>query len=267
MGWYIRKAFSTGPVRLNLSKSGLGVSFGVKGARVGISPRGAYTHFGRGGLYYRSGFSAGRRASAGQPASLHLASRDAGASVESRLVLYDDRQINRKRLFLEMALKRKWTWKEELLIGFAASFFLIGLMVRRVEAVLPSLFFLLPLAWGAAAHRFRLSQAEQFYQSLVRKFIGRDGASAQTLAADLKACMSSTKAQGKYQEFALSRFYRDYLEAALDDSKITDAEEASLAAVESAVGLSGDALKTLKRWVFNRTYLCPVFLVLRQNWG
>src|SRR3989338_4601198 len=65
MGWYIRKAFSTGPVRLNLSKSGLGMSFGVKGARLGVGPRGAYTHLGRGGLYYRSGYSGGRRASAG----------------------------------------------------------------------------------------------------------------------------------------------------------------------------------------------------------
>ena len=255
MGWYIRKAFSTGPVRLNLSKSGLGVSFGVKGARVGVGPRGMYTHLGRDGLYYRSGFSASQRASASQSASLHLASRDAGASVVSRLVLYDDRQINRKRLTLQLALQRKWNWKEELLIGFAASFFLIGLMVRRVEAALPSLFFLLLLAWGAATHRLRLSQAEQFYQSLVQKFIDRDSASAQTLAADLKICISSAKAEGKYQEFALSRFYRDYLEAVLADSKITDAEEASVAAVEAAVGLSGDALKTLKRWVFNRTYL------------
>ena len=29
MGWYLRKSFSFGPLRLNLSKSGLGYSFGV----------------------------------------------------------------------------------------------------------------------------------------------------------------------------------------------------------------------------------------------
>src|SRR5579862_2445755 len=53
MGFYIRKGFNFGPLRLNLSRSGLGASFGVKGARIGIGPRGSYIHMGRGGLYYR----------------------------------------------------------------------------------------------------------------------------------------------------------------------------------------------------------------------
>jgi Protein of unknown function (DUF4236) len=53
MGWYLRKALSFGPVRLNLSRSGLGLSVGVTGARIGIGPRGSYVHVGRGGLYYR----------------------------------------------------------------------------------------------------------------------------------------------------------------------------------------------------------------------
>lgn len=53
MGFYIRKAFSFGPLRLNLSRSGLGASFGVPGARIGIGPRGSYIQMGRGGLYYR----------------------------------------------------------------------------------------------------------------------------------------------------------------------------------------------------------------------
>jgi len=54
MGFYIRKGFSFGPLRLNLSRSGLGASFGVTGARLGIKPDGStYVHVGRGGLYYR----------------------------------------------------------------------------------------------------------------------------------------------------------------------------------------------------------------------
>jgi len=58
MGWYLRKAFSFGPLRLNLSKSGLDYSFGVKGARIGVGPRGNYIHMGRYGLYYRQYFGA-----------------------------------------------------------------------------------------------------------------------------------------------------------------------------------------------------------------
>lgn len=54
MGFYLRKAFRLGPLRINLSKSGLGVSAGVKGARVGVDAQGkSYVHVGRGGLYFR----------------------------------------------------------------------------------------------------------------------------------------------------------------------------------------------------------------------
>lgn len=56
MAFYLRKSFRAGPLRLNLSKSGLGVSAGVKEARIGLGPRGAYVHAGRGGLYFREQF-------------------------------------------------------------------------------------------------------------------------------------------------------------------------------------------------------------------
>lgn len=54
MPFYIRKSISAGPFRFNLSKSGVGMSVGVKGLRIGTGPRGHYIHAGRGGLYYRA---------------------------------------------------------------------------------------------------------------------------------------------------------------------------------------------------------------------
>ena len=54
MGFYLRKGFKLGPLRLNLSKSGFGLSAGVKGARMGVDAQGkSYVHFGRGGFYFR----------------------------------------------------------------------------------------------------------------------------------------------------------------------------------------------------------------------
>ena len=54
MGVYIRKSFKLGPIRFNVSKSGVGVSAGVKGARVGVNAKGKkYIHVGRGAIYYR----------------------------------------------------------------------------------------------------------------------------------------------------------------------------------------------------------------------
>lgn len=60
MAFYLRKAFKVGPLRLNLSKSGLGLSAGVTGARIGLSPKGAYVHGGRHGIYYRKYLKKGK---------------------------------------------------------------------------------------------------------------------------------------------------------------------------------------------------------------
>ena len=62
MGFYLRKSFRAGPIRFNLSKSGIGASFGVTGARAGVSSQGrTYVHGGRGGVYYRKSLGGGRR--------------------------------------------------------------------------------------------------------------------------------------------------------------------------------------------------------------
>lgn len=53
MGWYLRKSIGFGPFRVNLSKSGIGYSFGVRGARIGANSRGTYVRMGRGSVYYQ----------------------------------------------------------------------------------------------------------------------------------------------------------------------------------------------------------------------
>ena len=77
MGFYLRKSFRAGPVRFNLSKGGVGASFGVTGARIGLSSAGrAYVHGGRGGLYYRKSLGGGggraRAERSGAPAAVEL---------------------------------------------------------------------------------------------------------------------------------------------------------------------------------------------------
>ena len=56
-----RKSKKVGPFRLNFSNAGVGVSVGVKGARVGVNARGSYIHVGRGGVYYRKTFPHGKK--------------------------------------------------------------------------------------------------------------------------------------------------------------------------------------------------------------
>ncbi len=53
MPFYYRKSMKIGPLRLNFSKSGVGLSAGVKGLRVSTNNRGTYLNAGGNGLYYR----------------------------------------------------------------------------------------------------------------------------------------------------------------------------------------------------------------------
>ena len=57
MGFFIRKGINFGPVRVNFSKSGVGVSLGTKGLRLGAGPKGAYVQ-GRKELMCRAGVTA-----------------------------------------------------------------------------------------------------------------------------------------------------------------------------------------------------------------
>jgi hypothetical protein len=55
-----RKALWLGPLRLNLSKRGVGASVGVKGARLGVDANGnGYAAGGRDGLYFREHLTSG----------------------------------------------------------------------------------------------------------------------------------------------------------------------------------------------------------------
>ncbi|MBV9504798.1 MAG: DUF4236 domain-containing protein [Acidobacteriia bacterium] len=54
MGYFFRHSAKIGPFRLNFSKSGIGASVGVRGARLTMTPRGTtYITVGRNGFYYR----------------------------------------------------------------------------------------------------------------------------------------------------------------------------------------------------------------------
>jgi hypothetical protein len=70
MGFSLRKSVRVGPLRFNLSGSGVGVSAGIRGLRIGTGPRGNYIHAGTHGLYYRTGFgSISRPEAPAQPAN------------------------------------------------------------------------------------------------------------------------------------------------------------------------------------------------------
>ncbi len=64
MGLFFRKSLKLGPVRLNFSKSGIGVSTGVRGLRVSTSARGTYLNAGREVFITARRWAAGRASAA-----------------------------------------------------------------------------------------------------------------------------------------------------------------------------------------------------------
>jgi hypothetical protein len=106
MGFYFRKSAKVGPFRINYSKSGVGMSVGVKGLRVGKGPRGNYIHMtGPAGIQYRQSLNSNvKQNTKSEPAPQPSASLDDyvlidhGSVAEMRDVDFDDilNEINYK---------------------------------------------------------------------------------------------------------------------------------------------------------------------------
>ena len=106
MPWSFRRSISKGPVRLNFSRRGVGVSVGVRGLRLGAGPRGTYVRGGRGGFYYQQYLRTQDPAFAPGPAAPH-----ASAGVPTEFVAEpnahgDDAitEINRRRASFRWSL-------------------------------------------------------------------------------------------------------------------------------------------------------------------
>ena len=84
MGFFFRKSTRLGPFRLNFSKSGIGASLGVKGARITATPRGlTYITVGTHGFYYRETLSRQNTGRVPPAETLASASKDTIASAGS----------------------------------------------------------------------------------------------------------------------------------------------------------------------------------------
>jgi len=106
MGWSFRKSIKLGGgLRLNLSKFGIGISGGVRGARLSVGPRGARIYGGRGPFRYQKQVSGDPRAT-GSDGSMPGASARADAELSGEGEV--ERDANRQSVgaggYLAMAL-------------------------------------------------------------------------------------------------------------------------------------------------------------------
>jgi hypothetical protein len=223
MGLYLRKAFRAGPIRLNLSKSGLGISGGITGARVGIGPRGTYVHAGRKGLYYRKHMSSGRK-------QTHGAAGGEGCATVLFVVVC---------VVLGLLLL-SWLVQNPLVMAAGAAI-AISIPVAR---------------WWYKVHRTQLIRA--YKELLDTAFVTSESPPSSAVLDEIKRRQqrlrgnnSSRRSVDKIE----ADVYQALLDKVLDDQLITNVEATTIAAAEQTLQLDQVTRLRTKKEIFSAAYL------------
>src|SRR5437879_2200184 len=158
MGVYFRKALGFGPLRVNLSKSGVGLSVGVTGARIGINPRGqAYVHAGRGGFYVRQNLGGPTSTHEPSPPPPHVAPNVTAFESTDAAQLSDASLADILAAFERV---RRRTSRVSLVVFAALVVFAIGAGAAQLRIVeLPDFAWIIAAVGVAAASAVALSRA------------------------------------------------------------------------------------------------------------
>ncbi|MDD5670060.1 MAG: DUF4236 domain-containing protein [Candidatus Omnitrophica bacterium] len=250
MGWYLRKSFSAGPLRFNLSKSGIGTSFGVRGARVSLGPRGAYLNAGGGGLYFRQSLNGPRLSNA-----FHAGGQSSQVITGSGGAFFNNAQIYRPKMALDLRLKDK-SWSGiflflSLLLG-GASLFLSDYPIWQKG-----------FAWSCAGSALiALILKLDFWLIKFTSFLSYHSAKTkilkQTINYDLQAVQKiALKKKASSRNYALCRLFVDVLARVLNDAKLDVQESIFLVELEKTLD-DTNLSKTIKRYAFHQAYLVVV---------
>ena len=224
MGLYLRKGFRLGPIRLNLSKSGLGVSGGIKGAKIGIGPRGTYFNGGSDGLYYRKHLGSGKKA--GSPSS---ASQGDGFATVLLAVLIIGLSVCLFRWFVANPM-----------------YFVIGIAV----------IFAVFVVYFIAATR-RENAIIAYKELLDDAFLSADSLPSASIIRSIKRQQKRLPTSSyckKEIEQMESEFFRAVLTKVLDDGFISSEETAVIESVEQTLLIGANSLLCLKKEIFYAAY-------------
>jgi len=252
MGLYLRKAFRFGPLRLNLSKSGLGVSAGLKGLRIGTGPRGAYVHAGRGGLYWRKSLRAGQSEplspdAPSPPPSAHSASTaftEGGISIEAAPI----------PATMRVHVKRR----SGPLIAAIAGGIVLALIVRSAQSGVPLLLVILltvGLSTGLVLLDARYERRLNEYINTLSTLFGRKP----PMPSDQLAHVTRLQREGRFKPEHLLPIHRVIYSLLLlklmTDSVIEESERTLLAQAARLLTLSASDAQHARIEAFKRLYL------------
>ncbi len=277
MAFYLRKSYGFGPLRLNLSKSGLGVSGGVTGARVGIGPKGTYFHGGRHGLYYRKyglGKSKKKGSTQAQTAKVgeHEFFTDTGLTYNKGVSMSENANVQpleipektpwAKRLGISGALAIVLYWMVSSyfllflgfgLLGAAATWFIffnkkqkelrqgMGALAQMLEEEKPYSalleFYRSKTFFGELNRVFNYN----FYLAINEYFYNNPD---YITNAELRALDGEINLSREEQKSIKAAAFAGFLDAVLEDHVITDEEYKALVELKKSLGLHSNDIKS-----------------------
>jgi hypothetical protein len=271
MGFYIRKAFKAGPFRLNLSKSGLGVSFGVKGARIGSGPRGSYVHAGRYGLYYRQQLSSNKHSytqsyrTSGTGRSRELTSEEkAKQDLLNQYISTIDNNSSTNDGCLKIIIIVVLLVIAGYIISYFAThttilFIILG-VIGLIFLVVQYSYFIKKRA-EKAENILINSQLRDYKELLDKTFLSSDEAPDSIMLAKIKVYQDNnlTHPQAIIKEKDIERnVYHALLDKILDDKKITEVEANTIRAADEVFKLCKEEKDNVKKEIFVSGYLKAV---------
>lgn len=154
MGLSFSKSIRFGAVRFNLSGSGIGVSVGIPGLRVGTGPRGAYISGGYGGFRYRKTITPAQKKGSSKAATVDKPQTvdtqlNVVSSVEHDVLSVLELQDSSDDMLLQSINEQRSKLSYAPIVGFGCSALFI-FMLFNVETV-PAILLPLMLILGPAA--------------------------------------------------------------------------------------------------------------------
>lgn len=259
MAYYLRKSFKAGAIRLNLSKGGVGVSAGVRGARVGVASDGrVYTHAGRHGLYARNsvgrigGGSGGRASGTKMPGGVVAIDADTG-------VTYGKVLAEPVPSFADSIRKpQSHVGSQAILVVFAG--IVVGLIAApywtqeagRIGIGVAAILVVLGIVLATRARR-QSTAMNRFYSLLLDLAAHGRSLSDETLAA-ISSHATAKSLRPSDKDYVSKLGYLTAITQVARDRQVDDDELNLLAQLETSLGLPSDYTSQARLEVYRTEY-------------
>ncbi|TDX48315.1 DUF4236 domain-containing protein [Orenia marismortui] len=249
MGLFFRKSFKAGPIRLNLSKSGIGVSAGVKGARVGVSSKGkGYVSGSAGPLRYRKTIGGGKGTATSQGTQRRSTRKiTKEVFVDTKVTYSSDVKTTDVNIEKIPPMPEKFSMKRFYALGF------LGLIMANPVTILASIVFFI-IAIKRTKQNSKLKKDKDIAKELHEKLVNAIGNTNKEEFENIFSEIISLKAHPKLEDYFNSFTLHSilYCLSEIEDENFITKDE--LNNIKNKLGLSDERYRSIKVITFRSMF-------------